>query len=362
MIKKRSILFVAPLYKDRSPSQRFRFEQYINILEENNWDCNFSSLHTASTDKIFYSKGNILRKLLLLLSFISKRLKDLKKSKTTDIIFVQREAFYTGSSFFEKQFSKNSKLIFDFDDSIWLPNVSNANKKFEWLKNYNKTKQNIAYADVVIAGNEYLANYAKQFNNNVFIIPTTIDTEEYKRMPINNNKIIIGWSGSVTTIQHFEFASKVLLRIKKEFGNKVEIKVIGDENYYNNELNIKGIAWKKEDEIKELSSFDIGIMPLPDDKWANGKCGLKGLQYMALEIPTIMSPVGVNTEIIQDGTNGFLANSDKEWFDKLSLLIEDSQLRTKLGKAGRQTVIDKYSVKANKEKYLDVIRFALAQP
>ncbi|PCH68746.1 MAG: hypothetical protein COC01_03150 [Bacteroidetes bacterium] len=132
----------------------------------------------------------------------------------------------------------------------------------------------------------------------------------------------------------------------------MKIKVIGDKNYNNDELDIIGIDWNKDDEIKELSSFDIGIMPLPNDEWSNGKCGLKGLQYMALEMPSIMSPVGVNNEIINDGINGFLATTVDEWVEKLSLLINSQELRERIGKEARQTVLERYSVESQKSKYL----------
>jgi len=355
---KKKILFVAPLYKDRSPSQRFRFEQYIEFLEENNWECDYSSLITPETDKIFYSKGNIIKKLVLVITFFYKRIKDALRANDYDVVYVQREACFIGITIIEKIFARKSRLIFDFDDSIWLPNVSNANKKFDWLKNGNKIKKIISYSSVVFAGNEYLKQFALNYNNNVEIIPTTIDTDEYKRIKTENIRIVIGWSGSITTIQHFEYALKFLKQIKEKYKDKIEIKVIGDANYYNKELDIKGIAWNKETEIADLSSFDIGIMPLPDDEWAKGKCGLKGLQYMALEIPTIMSPVGVNTEIIQEGVNGFLADTESEWFKKLSLLIDDKELRCKLGEEGRRTVLDKYSVIANKYKYLSIFEAA----
>jgi len=121
------------------------------------------------------------------------------------------------------------------------------------------------------------------------------------------------------------------------------------------DIDFQYIEWSAEKEVDDLCNIDIGIMPLPNDEWAKGKCGLKGLQYMALEIPTVMSAVGVNTEIIQDGKNGLLARNNTEWIEKLSLLINNKDLRNKLGKEGRKTVETKYSVKANKEKYKKII-------
>lgn len=352
------VLFLTLHRPNRSPSQRFRFEQYIPYLQENGINCSFSYLLNETDDKIFYSKGNYLKKFLIVLKSFFKRIKELKTINQYDMAFVQRECFMLGTSYFEKKIAKKGvQLIFDFDDSIWLQNVSEANKTFVWLKNPKKTAQIITYANTVIAGNQYLANYALNFNKNVIIIPTTIDTEEYQKIKApKNKKIVIGWSGSITTIQHFEFAIPFLKELKKKYPNKIEIKVIGDANYSNKELNIQGVAWDKKTEIKSLSSFDIGIMPLPGDEWAKGKCGLKGLQYMALEIPTVMSPVGVNTEIIQDGENGFLANSDQEWIEKLSLLIESDALRIKLGKAGRKTVMDSYSITSQKEHFLSLLQ------
>jgi glycosyltransferase involved in cell wall biosynthesis len=340
--------------KDRSPSQRFRFEQYIDFLKENGYDYDFSFLITPEDDKIFYSPGNQLKKGLIVLKCFFTRLKDVLKVKQYDLIFIQREAFMTGTTFFEKQFAKSrAKVVFDFDDSIWMQNVSDANKKFSFLKDASKTSNIIALSDMIFAGNQYLADYAKPFNSNIRIVPTTIDTDEYQRMALPiDEKVCIGWSGSITTIQHFKFAVPALQKIKKKYGDRIKIKVIGDANYRNDELDVISLNWNKQDELKELSSFDIGIMPLPDDEWAKGKCGLKGLQYMALEIPTIMSPVGVNSEIIQSGVNGFLAVSDDDYVNALSTLIDDEILRKKIGAEGRRTVVEKYSVKAWQQKYL----------
>lgn len=352
------VLFLVMHRVNRSPSQRFRFEQYLPYLSKNGFECTVSNLANSDQDKFLYRPGNYLRKAWLLIQFWKKRRQDIRRLAHFDLVFVQREAFLTGSTFFESRVAKSgTSMIFDFDDSIWLQDDGGANKKLQWLKNPKKTQTIISLSSIVLAGNNYLADYAHQFSTNVEIIPTTIDTELYVPGVRNNGQITIGWSGSVSTIKHFETSIPALKAIKSQFP-EVRLVVIGDAQYYNTDLDITGVDWKADTEVDDLNQFDIGIMPLPDDDWSRGKCGLKGLQYMALEIPTIMSPVGVNTEIIRDGVNGYLASTEEEWIAKLTLLINDPALRKRLGKAGRQTVIEKYSVEANKHKYLEVFQKA----
>lgn len=264
-----------------------------------------------------------------------------------------------GLTWFERGIRKTkAKFIFDFDDSIWLMDTSEGNKKFEWLKDPEKTARNIRHANLVIAGNAYLADYARHYNNNVKIIPTTIDTDFHKPLGLKKDKIVIGWIGSLTTIKHFEYALDFLKIIKKKYP-KVEICVVSDGIYSNNEIEIKGVAWSSATEVESINSFTIGIMPLPDDEWAKGKCGLKGLSYMACEIPTILSPVGVNTQIIHHGVNGFLASTTQDWVDCISQLIENPGLREKMGKSARQTVLQYYSVLSQQQNYLDAFRSVL---
>lgn len=352
----KKVLIICLHRKDRSPGQRFRYEQYLSFLEENGYKFDISILLNEKDDKAFYSKGNYFRKFLIYLKTLVIRTKDWFRMNRYEIIFIFRDALMTGSVFFEKRFARSkAKIIFDFDDAIWLQNVSDANKKLAFMKNASKTGKIIGLSDLIFAGNQYLADYAAEFNKNISIIPTTIDTAIYvtQKREKENKTICIGWSGSFSTIQHFATAIPALKRIKDKFGNSVSFKIIGDKNYYCAELDTKGNAWVADTEIRDLSQIDIGIMPLPDDEWAKGKCGLKGLQYMALEIPTLMSPVGVNTEIIQHAVNGYLPDTENEWVEILSNLIENKELRERIGKAGRQTVVNKYSVEAWKQKYLD---------
>ena len=352
----KKILFVVHHRKDRSPGQRFRCEEFLPALEAAGYEIDYSILLDADDDKEFYKPANYFGKLKVLLKATYRRIKNVINKNDYDIIFLYREAHMLGTIFFEKQLAKSrAKLIFDFDDSIWVDNVSEGNKMFSFLKNADKTKDIIKLCDIVFAGNDYLANYAKQFNKNVVIVPTTIDTNEYQKVAVSKSeKVCIGWSGSITTIQHFNYAIDALKIIKEKYKDQVYIKVIGDGNYVNKELDIKGLPWKKDTELKDLSEFDIGLMPLPDDEWAKGKCGLKGLQYMSLGIATIMSPVGVNKDIIQDGKNGYLASTTEEWVVKISQLIDDAQLRKALGDGGKKTIDEQYSVYAWKDKYVNL--------
>lgn len=352
------ILFIAAHRPGRSPSQRFRFEQYFDFLHENGYEIHFSYLLNEREDLTFYSKGKTLAKVNVFVESWKRRQHDVMVASQFDIIFIQREAFMTPSIRFERIFAKSgAKVVYDFDDAIWKLDISDGNRMFKWLKDPKKTPKLIALAHQIIAGNQYLADYASQFNQQLTVIPTTIDTNYHiRKSPYRDkDKICIGWTGSLTTIKHFRLAENVLLRLKEKYGDKIYFKVIGEKNYKNEKLSLTGTAWSMKNEISELEEIDIGIMPLVDDEWSKGKCGFKGLQYMAMEIPAVLANVGVNGTIIQHGENGFIAHNDEEWFDLLSQLIDSFDLRQRLGKAGRKTVEEKYSVESQKGKYLEVL-------
>ena len=247
-------------------------------------------------------------------------------------------------------------MVYDFDDAIWVKDVSEVNKKISFFKDEKKIEKILPLCKYVTCGNEYLANFALKFNSNVVIIPSTVDTDIYKPIKKNNinSPVKIGWVGSHTTIKHFELISDVYLELKTKYNNKVEFIVIGDENYKNEKLNLQGKKWENDKEVQLFNSFDIGVMPLPNNDWTKGKCGMKGLLYMSVGLPTVMSNVGMNKDIINDGINGFLPTGNKEWIDVLSKLIEDKELRKKIGDKGRETVLEKYSKNIIKKTYLDL--------
>jgi len=354
---KKRIIILCVYPQDRVPGLRFRIEQYLPVLEQAGFEITFSSLFSTWEYARFTAKGNTVLKAWLVLKGFFRRLFQCITIGKYDVGFIYREVFVAGPAWFEKFITKRIPCVYDFDDAIWLQNVSVENRKFAFLKNTGKISTIISRCKTVVAGNEFLAKYALQFNHNVHIIPTTIDTQKYHcTKKKTDERVCIGWSGSADTIRFFKLALPALVKVQQRFGQGVYFKIIGDKNYYCAELQTKAIAWNAVAEVSDLCEIDIGIMPLLNDDWARGKCALKGLQYMSLGIATVMAPAGVNSEIITDGVNGFLTSTDDEWVEKISLLVTNASLRKQLGDKGKQTVIEHYSVLANKEKWVAAFR------
>lgn len=353
------ILFLATFAPNQAPGQRFRFEQYLGALQERGVEAEYSWLIDADAARVLYRPGNLAGKAALALRSVFKRMLQIPSLRRYDVVFVQRQALFIGGPFVERLAkASGARLIYDFDDAIWINDASTYNRRFGWLKNPSKVPRIIEMADLVLAGNRYLADYARQRNSNVKIMPTTIDTDVYVPRAggvRRTGAVCIGWTGSFSTIAHFKTALPVLRRLRRKYGEQVTFRVIGNSGYGDDELGITEMPWSAATEVEDLYDIDIGLMPLPDDEWSRGKCGCKGLQYMALRIPTVMSPVGVNCEIIQHGKNGFLPATEDEWFETLSALIEKPELRAEIGEAGRRRVEESYSVNAWRERFCDLL-------
>ncbi|MBT9138962.1 MAG: N-acetyl-alpha-D-glucosaminyl L-malate synthase [Syntrophomonadaceae bacterium] len=225
------------------------------------------------------------------------------------------------------------------------------------LRYKNSIPEILKASSYVITGNDYLRNYALRFNRNVAVIPTSIDTDKYtakRKASKKKDKIIIGWMGSRSTAFYLEQLKGVFKALSQKY--RIGLHIIGADEYRIKGVDITNKRWSLEKEVADLRELDIGVAPLIDDGWGRGKCGLKVLQYMGIGIPCVSSNVGVNAEIIVDGVNGFLAGTESEWIEKLSLLIEDKTLRRRLGAAGRRTVEKDFSLKENAPKLKSILK------
>jgi glycosyltransferase involved in cell wall biosynthesis len=355
---RKSIYFIVPYPRGEAPSQRFRFEQYIDFLEENGFEIHFFPFLSEKTWKTLYQEGKFFQKGMGILRSFLNRFALLFSLHRADFIFIHREASHIGPPIFEWFIAKvlRRKFIYDFDDAIWLPNYSESNAKFHRLKAYWKVNYCMKWAHQVTAGNAYLANYAKQFNSCVQVIPTTIDTLNHHTVMTNHEaeRVTIGWTGTHTTMHYLDELVPVLQQLEQQYD--FTFLVISNQAASYPLKSLRSIPWNKATEIEDLAKINIGVMPLKKDIWSEGKCGFKGLQYMALEIPTIMSPVGVNTTIVADGVNGFLVETPEEWYAVLESMLLDKQLRLQIGKAGKKRIDEAYSVKANQNNYLKLFQ------
>lgn len=356
------LLAIVPSVYDTSPGQRFRLEQWEPHLKELGVEITYAAFEDPELSATLHKPGNVGRKMRLIAKAFGRRAGIIRSLRGYDAIYLFREAALLGPPIFERMVHRSGvPTIFDFDDAVFVPYVSPSNGYLSYLKFPAKTKTICRLATHVIAGNTYLADYARQTNQNVSIVPTTIDTDKYEMVArSNDNRVpVIGWSGSFSTVQHLDSLKGALKRLalKETF----RLVVIGTPVYRIDGVDVEALPWRAATEVADLRQIDIGIMPLPDESWSRGKCGLKALQYMALGIPTGCSPVGVNSEIIQDGINGFLATTEDEWVEKLKQLLHDKELRQRLGAAGRATVEAKYSAAVQAPRVYEILRSVVAE-
>ncbi|PCJ25695.1 MAG: group 1 glycosyl transferase [Flavobacteriales bacterium] len=357
---KNKIAFLVPYPIGDAPSQRFRFEQYLMFLNQEGYEYSSFSFLDKKHFNILYQPGHFFFKSWGILKGFINRFLLLLQLNQYSIIFIHREVTPIGPPIFEWVISKilKKRIIYDFDDAIWLKNTSDTNHFISTIKRHSKVSLICKWSTIVMCGNHFLMNFSKKYNNDVIYMPTTIDTENsHNQLKQQVNEMVtIGWTGTHSTIKYLYEIEPILFRLQQELHFKFV--VISDKNPLFSKLDYDYIPWNKKNEIKDLLRFDIGIMPLLNEEWAKGKCGFKALQYMALGIPSVISSVGVNIEIIEDGVNGYLVDTDSEWTQKLSALINSTQLRMTLGKEGRKTINEKYSVLANKQKFLDSLKKA----
>jgi glycosyltransferase involved in cell wall biosynthesis len=343
---------------------RFRIAQYIPHLEAAGIQVTLSPFFTPDFFRLVYQNGRWMRKAALFVRRAADRLGTLAARADYDVIFIYREAFPIGPALIESALARTpgAAVIYDFDDAIYLPNTSEANRAISMLKWPGKIKTIIQHSDGIIAGNDYLAGYARRYNPAVTVVPTCVDTTKFTPRAGDRaaHTPVVGWIGTPTTVPYLLDLLPVLQDVARSQPFVLRVGGAGAD-VASPGVEIENVPWSLEREVTLFNTCDVGVYPLADDEWAKGKCGFKAIQFMACGVPVVSAAVGVNREIVQDGVNGFVAATRGEWIDKLTRLLADPALRRELGLAGRRTIEARYSLHANAPKLVSAVLDAVAR-
>lgn len=352
----RKLLVICPYPRNVAPAQRLKYEQYFDYFESNGISVTVSPFMTRRFWNIVYQKGFTLEKIFWTVTGYLRRLGDIARLPFYDGVYIFLWVTPFGPPIFERIYAwVNRRIVYDIDDMVFLGHTSQANRGFSWLKGKNKMIFLMERARHVIVCTPRLNEFARQYNEAITDISSTINTESYLPLVDHEAKtpLVIGWSGSHSTSKYLRLLEDVLCELRGIYGTHVL--VIGDPTFRFESFPSEAVPWRAETEVQDLRRIDIGVYPLPEEEWVYGKSGLKALQYMSLGIPTVATAIGANFRVIEDGVSGFLVRTEEEWMARLRDLIESVELRRRIGAAGRARVEEHYSVHANRDRYYGVV-------
>lgn len=360
MNKKRKILILCPSPKGTAPTQRLKYEQYLEQLEKEGYAFTISSFQSQRFWNIIYQPGRIMEKAIWTLAGYLKRAFDLLRIPFYDGVFVNLWVTPVGPPIFERLvllFNKN--VIYDIDDMIFIGQKDAGKKGFiQRLKGKRKPLVLIKGAAYVIVCTPKLESIALEMNKQkrVIDISSTLNTDRFLPVPCYKKQGIttVGWTGSHSTIPFLHTLTPVLQKVAAQ--RKIKLLVIADQPYQMEGVETEFVKWTSENEVADLHKIDIGLYPIPMNEWSLGKSSLKALTYMSVALPVVTPAYGTNFRIIENGIDGILVKDEEEWVESLVNLIDDVDKRKSIGLAGRRKVEEKFSTKANYSKYLHVFK------
>jgi len=341
-------------YSRNAGSSRLRSYQYVPWLEDAGFKVEMSPLFSEQYLVNLYAGTSTLKEAV---KGYTKRLLKLFSAAKYDRIVIEKELFPYLPAFAERWLSLlGVKYIADYDDAIFHNYDRHPNPMIRRVLG-KKIDRVMRYADTVVAGNSYLAARAEQAGaKSIDIIPTVIDLLRYpKLIPADDQPVILGWIGTKTTFEkHVMPVMGWLQKAVEE--NDMVFHLVGVQPEQDYGDRIRFFPWNEETEVAMIRSFSIGIMPLQDSLWEQGKCSYKLIQYMACSKPVIASPVGMNKEVVQEDINGYTATGESEWREAVKLLVSDAKKRADFGNAGRKMVEEKYALQVTANKWIALLR------
>jgi glycosyltransferase involved in cell wall biosynthesis len=340
-------------YAPLGPSSRVRFYQYYPYLQQHGVEIQTAPLLDDEYIRRLYSKKRTTP--ISIIAAYLQRLYWLTHSSSFDLLWIEKELLPWLPAWAESVLhGLGVPYIVDFDDAIFHRYDMNTNVLTRNILG-KKISAVIRNATSVVAGNNYLVDYARQAGaRKVEYLPSVVDLERYSLKQKEKTEFRIGWIGSPITVPFLGLISVALEQISKNIDARLVLIGSGDNDPLPG-IRKEIIPWREESQVNNIQSFDVGIMPLPDAPFERGKCGYKLIQYMACGLPVIGSPVGVNSKIIEHGKTGFLASSNAEWIAALETLYKNPDLRSEFGKAGRKKVEQEYSLQVSAPRLLEIL-------
>jgi glycosyltransferase involved in cell wall biosynthesis len=369
-VQPKKVLVLCPFPHGVAAGQRFKYEQFFNHWRENGYDIEVSSFMDNRLWEVVYKPGHYLGKFLGVLRGYGRRIRDMMRVRDFDIVYVFMWVTPFGTNMFERLTRRLAKgLVYDIEDRIYVgpepaPSTS-PNPVARLLKGPHKARFLIQAADHVIAASPFITKDCEGLNKDhaATYVPPSMDTGRLTPKTVQElgHKVTLGWTGTFSTKIYLDSLRSVLRRLAER--RAFRLLVIGNFDYTFEGIDLKVVQWSPDREVQDLQEIDIGIYPLPmDDDWVFGKSGLKALQYMAVGVPTVATNVGSTPMVVRHGHNGLLVKTEEQWLEALEQLIDDSELRRRLGANGRRTVVENYSIQAVRQKYLAILDNVVGVP
>jgi glycosyltransferase involved in cell wall biosynthesis len=356
------VLAMMPYAAGRAPGQRYRIEQWDPYLRREGLELTYARFEDEALTELMEGPGRFFQKAVGLLRRIPIHRAWLKRLDEFDVVYLFREAMVLGPAWIELELAARLPVVYDFDDAIWLARPNPWNPIAPLLKFQGKIRVIASRCSAVLAGNDYLAEWARRSNPRTLVVPSTIDTEgEYAREKIHREvaRPTIGWSGSRSTLPYLAELRPMLLALAQRMEYRLLVICDGPAVEWPG-VPLEWRTWSSLREVDDLLEMDLGLMPQPDDAWSRGKCGMKALQYMGLGIPAVVSNNGALPSIVGDGLDGRLVTTEAEWLQALQDLGTDLALRSRLGAHARATVRERFSAATQAPRVAAALRAAAA--
>ncbi len=356
-------------YPVEAAATRFRLAQFVEPLSQLGIELNLSPFLQRDQFLGMYRPGGALRKLPGLTRPLLDRFGLIAGARKFDLIFVQREAMFFGPGIFEFLYRAVGRvpMVLDLDDATYVSYVSPSYGKLgSYFKFFGKTDKLVRASRAVTCGNRFIAQHVESLGVRAVVIPTVVSTDAFHPVDRANKTPVLGWIGTHSTFPFLESLFPVLERLATK--HHFELKIVGSGK---TEITLKGIRvvnvpWELHKEIGHFQSIDIGLYPMTlsdsaNQEWLQGKSGFKAIQYMAVGIPFVMSPVGVATEIGESGVTHFNAEGSDDWYTRLEQLLSDEELCSRMGNAGRRHSLDNFTIQRQAELLAKTLKEACRQ-